>query len=115
MSTSRPRVAIIGLYHESNTFIPEPTTLEFFKRSVFLLGEEIREKYRNAHHEIAGFFEVLEANDIEAVPITFFHATPWGKVSDETLDYLWSLIVEGLDKAGKLDGILAAPHGAGAP
>ena len=113
MSTSRPRVAIIGLYHESNTFIPEPTTLDYFKRGVFLVGEEIREKYRNAHHEISGFFEVLEANDIEAVPISFFHATPWGKVSDEALDYLWSVIEEGLNKAGKLDGVLAAPHGAG--
>lgn len=112
-STTRPRVAIIGLYHESNTFIPDPTTFESFKRGTFLLGEEIREKYSNAHHEISGFFEVLAANDIEAVPITFFHAVPWGKVSDEALDTVWGMIEEGLNKAGKLDGVLAAPHGAG--
>ncbi len=106
------RVAIIGINHESNTFIPELTTLEHYRASVFLLGEEVRNRYSNAHHEISGFFQTLANAEIEAVPIIFAHAMPWGKVSDETLDTLWRLVNEGLEKAGKIDGILAAPHGA---
>ncbi|CAN5394153.1 M81 family metallopeptidase [soil metagenome] len=112
MEPKKLRVGIIGLYHESNTFITESTTLENYRRSVLLIGEEIRRQYGNAHHEITGFFETLEGGGIEAVPIFFGNAMPWGRVSDETLDALWHMVEEGLEKAGPLDGVLAAPHGA---
>jgi microcystin degradation protein MlrC len=105
-------VGIIGIYHESNTFIPEPTTLEHYRNSTLLLGENIRAHYGNAHHEVSGFFQTLAAANIEAVPIIFAHTSPWGKVTDEALDTIWRLVCEGLDQAGPLDGILAAPHGA---
>ncbi len=107
------RVGIIGIYHESNTFIPEPTTLEHYRNQIFLLGEEVRSHYGNAHHEITGFFETLAQAEIEAVPIIFAHAAPWGKVTDEALDGIWQIVMDRLDEAGPLDGILAAPHGAG--
>jgi microcystin degradation protein MlrC len=111
-NTQKLRVGIIGIYHESNTFIPEPTTLEHYQNQMVLIGEEVREQYRNAHHEISGFFQTLAAADIEAVPIIFAHASPWGKVTDEALDAIWKIVLDGLDAAGPLDGILAAPHGA---
>jgi len=107
------RVGIIGIVHESNTFIPEPTTLADYRNQILLIGEEVREKYANGHHEISGFFQGLAAADIEAVPIIFANAAPWGKVSDEALDGIWKIVTDGLDAAGPLDGILAAPHGAG--
>jgi microcystin degradation protein MlrC len=113
MNTKKLRVGIIGIYHESNTFIPEPTTLEQYQNQVFLIGEEVREQYSNAHHEISGFFQTLAAANIEAVPIIFAHASPWGKVTDEALDAIWKIVEDGLEAAGPLDGILAAPHGAG--
>jgi microcystin degradation protein MlrC len=113
MKTTKTRVAIIGIYHESNTFIPDPTTLDHYQSAIFLLGEEIRASYSNAHHEISGFFQTLAAADMEAVPIIFAHTAPWGKVSDEALDFIWKLVCDGLDDAGPLDGVLAAPHGAG--
>lgn len=107
------RVGIVSCSHESNTFIPAPTRLSHFRGSEFLLGEEIEEKYGAAHHEVGGYFEVLREAGIEAVPIVFARTTPWGTVSDEALDEIWRLAEEGLKAAGKLDGILAANHGAG--
>ncbi len=112
-TTKMKRVGIIGIYHESNTFIPSPTTLEIYKKSLLLIGEEVREKYSEAHHEISGFFQTLAKAGIEAVPIVLAHATPWGKVTDEALDTIWQIVADGLRAAGPLDGILAAPHGAG--
>jgi microcystin degradation protein MlrC len=112
MTAEKLRVGIIGIYHESNTFIPEPTTLEHYRNSTFLLGEDIRARYSSAHHEVSGFLQTLAEANIEAVPIIFAHTSPWGKVTDEALDTIWSLVCEGLDRAGPLDGILAAPHGA---
>ncbi len=111
-SVGKLRVAIVGLFHESNTFIPEPTTLGHYQRSTLLRGEEIRAKYGNAHHEISGFFQILDAKGIEAVPILFAHTSPWGVITDETRMALWKIITDGLDAAGPVNGILAAPHGA---
>ena len=113
MKTTKPRVAIIGIYHESNTFIPDPTTLGHYESSIFLLGEGVRARYSNAHHEISGFFQTLAEADVEAVPIIFANTAPWGKVTDEALDAIWKRVCDGLDAAGPLDGVLAAPHGAG--
>ena len=106
------RVGIIAIQHESNTFIPEPTTFDLFRQSIFSLGECIRMNYGNAHHEVAGFLQTLDTNGVEAVPIIFAIASPWGKVTDEARLALWQIASEALDKAGPLDGILAAPHGA---
>jgi len=107
------RVGIIGIFHESNTFIPEPTTLDHYRNNLFLVGEEVRRHYGKAHHEISGFLQTLDQGGVEAVPVIFAHATPWGKVSDETLDFLWEVVVRKLEETGPLDGILASPHGAG--
>lgn len=106
------RVGLIGLFHESNTFIPEGTTLDQYRQTTFLLGEEIRKQYGNAHHEMTGFLQTLEAAGVEAVPILLAHTAPWGTVTDETRESLWRIIADGLEQAGSLDGILAAPHGA---
>lgn len=113
MSTAKKRVAIMGIFHESNTFIPEPTTLKHYQDKIFLQGEEIREKYGKAHHEITGYLEVLDREGVEAVPIIFANTSPWGKVSDEALDTIWGIMREGLEKQGPFDGVLAVPHGAG--
>lgn len=107
------RVGIIAIHHESNTFIDVPTTLELFRRTTFLQGEEVREQYGDAHHEISGFFQALAAAEIEAVPLIYAHTNPWGVVSDEALDGIWRVVEEKLAEVGPLDGILASPHGAG--
>jgi len=107
------RVGIIALQHESNTFLSQPTTIESF-RSVYLLdGEAVREKFKASHHEVGGFFEGLEAEKVEAVPIFAAWATPGGTITAETCEALLARLLAGLDKAGQLDGLLVAPHGAG--
>lgn len=107
------RVAIVSVNHESNTFVPAATTLAHFDASNLLLGDRILEKYDDAHHEVSGFIQILRAAGIEPVPIMFAHASPWGVVDDEALDTLWDQAEAGLRRAGALDGVLAANHGAG--
>lgn len=110
--TKKPRIAIVAIAHESNTFLKKPTTMEDFRRSILLRGEEVRKEYGRSHHEISGFFETLDAAGFEAVPIMMAWATPSGTITTETIDELWSIAQEELEKAGEIDGILAAPHGA---
>ena len=80
------RVGIIGIYHESNTFISTPTTLEMFRQLALLTGDDVRTEYAAAHHEVGGFFEGLEVAGFEAVPILLAAAMPSGSVTAEALE-----------------------------
>lgn len=106
------KVGIICIKHESSTFNPVRTTLNDFRKDLFLIGEDIRREYSSAHHEVTGFFEGLKAAEFEAVPLVMFGAGPSGIIEEKAWDELWRLALAALDKAGALDGILAAPHGA---
>ena len=106
------RVGIIALQHESNTFLASRTTWEDFERGKVLRGAAIRDEYGPAHHEVGGFFQGLEEEGIEAVPIFLAWALPSGPVTARALDKLLAAMLEGLKQAGQLDGVLVAPHGA---
>ena len=106
------RVGILALLHESNTFISAPTTLEHFRQNTLLTGSGVREKFTAAHHEVGGFFLGLANAGLEAVPIFAARAMPYGTITAETFDTLLQLMFAELDRAGPLDGLLVAPHGA---
>ena len=105
-------VGIIGLQHESNTFLGTPTTWEHFEQGALLSGAAIAREYREAHHEVGGFFEGLEEAGLEAVPIFMAWALPGGTVDGPTLEKLLAAMLGELKRAEALDGILVAPHGA---
>jgi microcystin degradation protein MlrC len=106
------RVGIVGLQHESNTFLPTPTTWDDFEQGALLTGQAIRDQYGEAHHEVGGFFQGLAEEGIDAVPIFFAWALPSGVVAARTLEKLLAAMLGELTRAGQLDGILVAPHGA---
>jgi microcystin degradation protein MlrC len=106
------RVGIIGLLHESNTFISKRTTLEHFRQDILLTGQAVHDHFAARPHEIGGFFAGLEQASIEAVPILAARAVPYGPIETATFDQLLSLIESGVASAGTLDGVLVAPHGA---
>jgi len=109
------RIGILALIQESNTFISEPTTLRHFQEELLVTGEEMRRRFAGAHHEISGMFHALEDLGAEAVPIFAARAMPFGVIETGAIETLFSQMFAALDKtltAGKLDGILVAPHGA---
>ncbi len=106
------RVGIIALQHESNTFLGTPTTWEHFEQGAVLSGKAIRAEYAASHHEVGGFFQGLEEESIEAVPIFLAWALPGGTVTASTLNKLLGAMLDELKQAGAVDGLLVAPHGA---
>jgi microcystin degradation protein MlrC len=106
------RVGIIALMQESNTFIAEPTTLAHFEQDLLIDGETVRTRFADAHHEVGGFFAGLAAERLDAVPIFAARALPFGIVAAEAFDALLSRMDIAIDRAGPLDGMLVAPHGA---
>lgn len=107
-----PRIGIIGLSQESNTFLSKPTTYEHFANEMLVEGEELTSEYAGTHHEIAGFLSELEAQGAETVPIFMTKALPFGTIVPEAYTKIEDRLLHCLKHAGKLDGLLLAPHGA---
>lgn len=106
------RVGIIALLHESNTFIRQPTTWEQFRDHALWTGEEIRRRMSEAPHEVGGFFQGLDEAGLEAVPLVFARALPYGPIARDAFQRLLDLLQNALAQAGPLDGLLVGPHGA---
>ncbi len=107
-----PRVGILALIQESNTFLSGTTTFEHFRQDLLLTGEEVRQHFATAHHEVRGFFDGLAQAGIEAVPIFAARALPFGTIEADAFERLVQQMIEELESAGRLDGLLVAPHGA---
>ena len=103
------RVGIVGLNHESNTFLPTLTERGGFDVRV---GEDVRARWAGTNHEVAGFLEGLERQGLAAVPVLVAVATPGGRIAQPTFDDLVGEMLEALRRLGPFDGILAAAHGA---
>lgn len=106
------RVGLVGLMHESNTFLPGVTTLADFQLHGLLEGDALVERYRNAHHEVGGFLDGLAAAGIEVVPIYMTQAVPGGVITEAAAQALVSGLLAATRAAGSLDGMLIAAHGA---
>ncbi len=110
----KKRIALLGIYHETNTFSKQLTTLAEFRSGFWLEEGAITKEYRGAHHEISGIIEVIESSDAyELVPVFYAYATPSGMVTADALERILSRLWELYDKHGPSDGILVVPHGAG--
>lgn len=108
----KKRVGILGIYHESNTFLDKKTSFEDFEKGHLLVGEQICNEYAQAFHEIGGMLEGLKGSGIEPVPIMFAEATPGGVITADTLNHLSGKMFADLKSKKPLDGILVALHGA---
>src|SRR5438067_125016 len=106
------RIGIIALLQESNTFIGQPTKLVHFEQELLATGEAVRERLAGTHHEVAGMFHALDEAGEEAVPIFAARAVPFGVIEAAAIERLLAMLFGQLDQAGKLDGVLVAPHGA---
>jgi microcystin degradation protein MlrC len=110
----KKRIALLGIYHETNTFAPEVTDLAAFHKGFWLEEKQILDEYRGGHHEISGMAEVIEqVGELSLIPVFYAYATPGGMVTREALDAILARMFALLDAVGPFDGILVAPHGAG--
>jgi microcystin degradation protein MlrC len=110
----KKRIALLGIYHETNTFSKQATTLAHFQSGFWLEGESITNEYRGAHHEISGIIDVFEHHpEYELVPVFYAYATPSGLVEGDAFDLILSRLFECYEHYGQYDGIVVVPHGAG--
>jgi len=106
------RIALFGIYHESNTFIDKPTTIDDFRKGHWMKGNDILEEYRNSFNEIGGMIEALAKENVEIVPVSFAEATPGGIVSAQAYELLLDQLIQELSVILPVDGCIIALHGA---
>lgn len=106
------RVAILGLYHEANTFADGVVSWRQLDAGM-QRGEEILAAQRGAETTISGFLDVLEETPgAEPVPLLYATVTPAGPLSSVAFDR-WCVEAERLlREQGPFDAVLLALHGA---
>ncbi|MDH7571040.1 MAG: M81 family metallopeptidase, partial [Armatimonadota bacterium] len=105
------RVAVGGLYHESNTFFQRPTTLEELTRRGTARGAGIFQRWRGTRTEIAGFLEEAPHQKMLLVPTLMVWGLPSGPIRDVAFEQLVGELLERIAGVSPLDGVLLSLHG----
>ena len=103
------RVVIGSMSHETNTFSTVKTKLDDFRPKY---GEDIFDTLRGTRSGIGGYLDVLEPMGVECIPTISAGATPAGELRNEDYWYIVNYIKDEIRKAGRVDGVLLALHGA---
>ncbi len=108
------RIATGAICHETSTFTTVETTWESWTehRFGYLTGDAILDKFAGTNSAIGGFMAGAEQHGFELVPTLFANAHPSGPTSREVFDRILGALLERLQAAGPLDGILLSLHGA---
>ena len=106
------RILIAQFAHETNTFSRLPTTLADYQRRWLVEGDAIVPRFSGTRTEIGGLIDYAEKAGWELVPAVAANATPSGKLTRDAWETIRDLILAQARRAGKLDGVVLALHGA---
>ena len=71
-------------------------------------GQELIERWRGTHHELAGFLAGAEESGFSIVPCMATYAVPAGAIRAPNYERLMQELIEAVRKAMPLDGLLVA-------
>jgi microcystin degradation protein MlrC len=106
------RVAVGGIWHETNTFAAGLTGLEAFRAYQYAIGDEVLSRYAGTNTELGGMITAAKDLGLELVPTVYAGAVPSGTIARDALETLSRELREHLRRAGPLDGALLVLHGA---
>lgn len=107
---TRPRVGVVSIWHETNTYSARRASLTDFADYELLSGADIVAHHRGTKSVVGGFLD--GAAGYELVPIFTAGAWPAGPADERTFAELMARLRNGLRAAGQLDGVLLNLHGA---
>lgn len=106
------RVAIAGLWHETNTFSSVPADYAAFASDTLVRDDAIWEEYEGSEATIAGFLDAAKALKFRPVPLLHARTGPIGTITDDAFERIVGEIVDRLRLEGPWDAVLLANHGA---
>jgi microcystin degradation protein MlrC len=107
------RIAIGGIFHETNTFSNVKTDTDFFKLYEWEYDEEILTNHTGVGDYLGGIIARGIEEGVTFIPTFSARANPAGLITKQTYDEMKNELLSRIEKAGKLDGICLALHGAG--
>jgi microcystin degradation protein MlrC len=121
----KPRIAVGGFQHETNTFAPSPATLEAFSRGgawpPFASGDAMLAGLAGANLPATGAIRTLTQAGFAIEPLAWAAASPSARVTDEAFETIAGAILSALKAAidpslhtsnGPLAGVYLDLHGA---
>ncbi|WP_194898151.1 M81 family metallopeptidase [Catenulispora pinisilvae] len=102
------RIGIGGIWHETNSFVPEPTGLAQFRAYQYFAGAELVDALRGTGTELGGALEAVP----RAVPLFFGAALPSGPVRRDAFEAMLRDLAVRTRAALPLDGLVLSLHGA---
>lgn len=116
MSTSPPKIAILGFSLETNGFSP-PSTRKDFEESYLFSGAALEEDLRAANSRASGTLPgfVLEMDATgpwSMAPLTVASTSPGGPVEQGFFDEFLAQVEAGLQAAMPVQGVYISEHGA---
>ncbi len=94
------KILVGCFYHETNTFNPEPTTVEDY---ILVEGEDMLSRL--------GSTSEFKKNNVDIVPSIYATGLSSGIVKKETFEYFVNKIISQLKTADELDGVWLHLHG----
>lgn len=109
--SGRPRVGVVGVFHETNTFSPVRTDLAAFERRGVMIGGQWTSSFCGTRTVGGGFIDGAANHNLDLLAIFGTYATPSGLVTASTMHHLMLSLEEQLATVGTLDGVLLELHG----
>jgi len=114
--SSRRRVVVAMMSHETNTFSPVVTDLARFSRggaskadNAPLAGQEAIATFSNTASSLGGYLKVCAEHNAEVIVPVAGDAAPSGPVEDDAYEYMVAAILAAIDDC---DAVLLDLHGA---
>lgn len=104
------RIAVAGIYHETNTFSPLKTELADFAGEWVAGKEAFAARYAGTRTSMGGVIVAAERLGVELVAGLYAAATPGGMVGKVAIERLLAGVLDSIDRAA--DGIVVIMHGA---
>lgn len=106
------RFALAAFWHETLGFAHTTTGIADFEAFQFTEGEAVIARNRGVRNEAGGFLAAAGQTNVEIVPVLFAAALPSPTISREAWTRIRGKALDGFARAGALDGVFIALHGA---
>ena len=110
---SDTRIAVGGFAQESQSFSPVPGSWAHFGPQEIARGQQVIDQFAGTKTEIGGAIDAARRHDVELVPLTYAKASASaGPVLNEVFESILGELLDRLQQAGTVDGVLLVLHGA---
>lgn len=110
----KPRIAVAGFQHETNTFAPFPTNWDCFVKPgawpAYAEGDQAAAQARGLNVPLGGFVDA--GDDFDLVPLLYAAAEPGGLVTTDTFERITGALCDRLAAEADIDAVYIDLHGA---